>query len=72
MDLSYTYWEAEDGWFVGFLDEYPEHLTQGKDLAELEIMLTDLYSIRQNVSTQVPRHPDINENVAKSIIKTLS
>jgi len=47
MEITYTYWEADDGWFVGYLNDYPEHLTQGHDLAELEEMLADLYEIRQ-------------------------
>jgi len=47
MEVAYTYWEAGDGWFVGFLNAYPDHLTQGHDLAELEEMLTDVYNIRQ-------------------------
>ena len=47
MDLQFTYWEAEDGWFVGYLNDYPDHLTQGHDLAELEEMLADVYQIRQ-------------------------
>ena len=47
MDIAYTYWKADDGWFVGFVDAYPDHLTQGHDLAELEIMLADIYQIRQ-------------------------
>ena len=47
MELTYTYWEADDGLFVGFLNDYPDHLTQGHDLAELEEMLTDVYQIRQ-------------------------
>jgi predicted RNase H-like HicB family nuclease len=46
-NVPYTYWEAEDGWFVGFLNAYPDHLTQGHDLAELEEMLADIYQIRQ-------------------------
>jgi predicted RNase H-like HicB family nuclease len=48
MEVSYTYWEADDGWFVGFVDNYPDHLTQGHDLAELEEMLADVYQIRQD------------------------
>jgi len=48
MEVPYTYWEAEDGWFVGYLNDYPDHLTQGHDLAELEEMLTDIYHIRQD------------------------
>jgi len=47
MDIAYTYWEADDGWFVGFLNDFPDHLTQGHDLAELEEMLADVYQIRQ-------------------------
>jgi len=47
MELDYTYWEADDGFFVGYLNSYPDHLTQGHDLAELEDMLTDVYQIRQ-------------------------
>ncbi|MCL1927250.1 MAG: type II toxin-antitoxin system HicB family antitoxin [Treponema sp.] len=47
MDVAYTYWEADDGWFVGYINIYPDHLTQGHDLAELEEMLADVYQIRQ-------------------------
>jgi predicted RNase H-like HicB family nuclease len=43
MELEYTYWKAKDGWFVGYLNIWPNHLTQGKDIAELEEMLIDLY-----------------------------
>ena len=41
MELDYTYWKSKDGWFVGYLNIWPEHLTQGHDLAELEEMLTE-------------------------------
>lgn len=53
MDVSYTYWEADDGWFVGYLDNYPDHLTQGHDLADLEEMLADVYKIRQEEETRL-------------------
>ncbi|GHV20581.1 hypothetical protein AGMMS49959_08220 [Planctomycetales bacterium] len=42
MSMSYTYFE-DNGWFVGYFDDFPQHLTQGKTLAELELMLKDLY-----------------------------
>ena len=48
IELTYTYWEGGDGWLVGCLDAYPDHLTQGHDLAELEEMLADVYQIRQD------------------------
>ena len=48
MEIEYTYWEANDGWLVGYLNFYPDHLTQGHDLSELEDMLADVYQIRKD------------------------
>jgi predicted RNase H-like HicB family nuclease len=47
MELEYTYWVENDGLFIGYLNSYPDHLTQGHDLKELEEMLADVYQIRQ-------------------------
>ena len=47
MEIVYTYWEADDGWIIGYLNDYPDHLTQGHNLNELEVMLADVYQIRQ-------------------------
>jgi predicted RNase H-like HicB family nuclease len=44
MELKYTYWQTPDGWFLGYLDDYPLNGTQGKTVAELEEMLADLYN----------------------------
>ena len=43
MELDNTYFETEDGFFVGWFDKFPEDVTQGKSLEELEEMLTDMY-----------------------------
>jgi predicted RNase H-like HicB family nuclease len=43
MELGYTYFEADDGFFVGWFDDFPEDVTQGKTLDELEEMLSDMY-----------------------------
>ena len=43
VELEYTYWKSRDGWFVGYLNIWPDHLTQGHNQAELEEMLADLY-----------------------------
>jgi hypothetical protein len=43
MELEYTYWEDGDGWLLGYLNDYPEQLTQGKGVEDLEMMLLDLY-----------------------------
>ena len=48
IELKYTYWESDDGWLVGYLNTYPDHLTQGHDLTELEEMLADVYKIRND------------------------
>lgn len=47
LQLDYTYWQENDGWFLGYLNDYPEHWTQGKTLKELEEMLLDLYNLEQ-------------------------
>ena len=47
MDVAFTYWEADDGWLIGYINSYPDHLTQGHELAELEEMLADVFQIRQ-------------------------
>jgi predicted RNase H-like HicB family nuclease len=46
MKLKYTYWQ-EDGWFLGYFDDYPEHWTQGKTVGELEFMLNDLHTLME-------------------------
>jgi predicted RNase H-like HicB family nuclease len=43
MTFDYTYFESDDGFFVGWFDDFPEDVTQGKTLEELETMLADLY-----------------------------
>jgi predicted RNase H-like HicB family nuclease len=45
MELQYTYWQEKSGWFLGYLNDDPEHWTQGKTVDELEEMLLDLYEI---------------------------
>jgi hypothetical protein len=38
--LQYTYWKSKTH-YLGYLNIYPDHLTQGKDLPELEEMLKE-------------------------------
>ena len=38
----YTYWKDRDMW-LGYFEEYPDHMTQGATLAELEDNLRDIY-----------------------------
>jgi hypothetical protein len=39
--IRYVYWQDDDEW-LGHLEEYPDYLTQGKSLADLEAHLRDL------------------------------
>ena len=55
VELNYTYWKSTTH-YLGYLNDYPEHMTQGKDLPELEEMLLDLYEmIKEDESFTEPR-----------------
>ena len=43
MKTQFTYWREEDGRFLGYLNDWPDHWTQGESLAELKDNLRDLY-----------------------------
>jgi predicted RNase H-like HicB family nuclease len=43
MKAKITYWQEKDGKFLGFLNDYPGHWTQGEDLDDLRAHLRDLY-----------------------------
>ena len=43
MKSKITYWKETDGKFLGYLNEYPDHWTQGDDLDDLKAHLRDLY-----------------------------
>lgn len=40
--LTFTYWRDGD-WWLGYLDDFPEHWTQGESMEDLKVMLADLY-----------------------------
>jgi predicted RNase H-like HicB family nuclease len=45
--VSYTYWCEPNGMWLGYMNEYPDYMTQGHTLDELKVMLRDIY---QNVA----------------------
>ena len=45
MKTRYTYWKESDGTYLGFLNEYPDHWTQGEDLEDLREHLVDLFKL---------------------------
>ena len=60
--LRYVYWQDDDMW-LGYLDEYPDYMTQGESLDDLQENLKDLYAdldsgeipgVRRVAELQVP------------------
>lgn len=45
MKARITYWQEKDGKFLGFLNDYPDHWTQGEDLDDLRDHLRDLHQM---------------------------
>ncbi len=43
MTTKITYWKEPDGRYLGYLNAYPDHWTQGDDLNDLKEQLRDLY-----------------------------
>jgi predicted RNase H-like HicB family nuclease len=42
MRTQFTYWKESDGRYLGYLNAYPDHWTQGEDLEDLKEHLRDL------------------------------
>lgn len=40
--IRYVFWQDGDAW-LGYLEEYPDYMTQGESLADLEEHLRDIY-----------------------------
>ena len=41
--LRYVYWQGGEFW-LGYLEEYPDYMTQGESLEDLQEHLRDLYA----------------------------
>lgn len=41
-ELNFTYW-LDEGMFLGYLEEFPDYMTQGESLEELKEALTEIY-----------------------------
>jgi len=60
--IRYVHWQDGDMW-LGYLEEYPDYMTQGESIQELEENLRDIYSdltsgaipcVRKVAELQVP------------------
>ena len=52
MKLNYTY-EMDGTFYVGYLDDYPEHPTQGETLEDFEGNLIDIFNMVQDGTLEV-------------------
>ena len=41
--VRYIYWKDDDMW-LGYIEEYPDYMTQGESLEELQENLKDIYT----------------------------
>jgi len=51
MTLKYTYWQDDEMW-LGYLEEYPDYMTQGETIEELQENLRDIY--QELISGTIP------------------
>ncbi len=41
--IKFTYWQDDDNMWLGYLEEYPDYMTQGETFEELKENLLDIY-----------------------------
>jgi predicted RNase H-like HicB family nuclease len=55
MKVQFTYWQ-DDGMWVGYVNEYPDYMTQGESLDELKENLKDVLDELQSGRIPAVRH----------------
>ncbi len=45
MKTTFTFWKETDGKYLGYLNDYPDHWTQGESLEDLKMQLLDLLEL---------------------------
>ena len=53
-NLKYIYWQEDDMW-LGYLEEFPDYMTQGETIAELEENLRDIHQDLTSGAIPSPR-----------------
>ena len=43
--VTFTYWLESDGKYIGYLNDFPDHWTQGDSLEDLKEHLIDLFNL---------------------------
>jgi hypothetical protein len=55
FELGFTYWQDAEMW-LGYLDEYPDYMTQGTSIDDLKSHLLDLYKDLSSGEIPAVRH----------------
>jgi len=42
MSINFTYWQEPDGMWLGYMNDYPEYMTEGRSFNDLKRMLLSL------------------------------
>jgi len=59
VSIGFTYWQDAEMW-LGYLDEYPDYMTQGTSLDDLKEHLLDLYNdLSSGVVPHVRQHSEL-------------
>ena len=45
MKINFTHWTESDETYLDYLNDYPDHWTQGETLEDLKEHLRDLYTL---------------------------
>ena len=56
MKAKFTYWRESDGWYLGYLNDFPDHWTQGETLDDLKNHLHDLCELFSDEELAGVRH----------------
>lgn len=57
--LGFTFWQDDDMW-LGYLDAYPDYMTQGTSIEDLKEHLLDLYGdLSSGVIPSVRQHAEL-------------
>ena len=44
MKIKVTYWKESDGKYLGYMNNFPDHWTQGEDFEDLKMHLADIHT----------------------------
>ena len=66
MRINFTYWQEPDGMWLGYMNDYPDYMTEGYSLEDLKKMLLSLRGdieemMRNGELSETTRHSGVLE-----------